>query len=293
MRILTFDIEDWFHMLDHSATRTEADWGHYEPRIAANVERILETLSRHEQRATFFCLGWVARRHPEVLQMISAQGHEIGSHSNSHQLVYEQTPRQFEADLRESVDALEQAAGQRVRAYRAPGFSIVSSCEWAFEKLAEAGIEIDCSVFPAPRAHGGLPGWSLKGPATLKTAAGSLKLFPMNVVRFFGRNLVFSGGGYFRLCPMRLLETLFARQDYIMTYFHPRDFDPDQPVLPGLSAARRFKSYVGLSSAMQKLERLLGQFSFEDLDSAERHIDWRAHPSFSLDQKTFAPVRTH
>ncbi len=139
MRILTFDIEDWFHILDHGPAREEKQWDHFESRLDANVERILETLSRHKQRATFFCLGWAARRHPWVVRRIAAHGHEIGSHSNSHRLIYEQTPREFESDLRRSVDVLEQVAGQKIRAYRAPGFSIVSGCEWAFEKLVEAG----------------------------------------------------------------------------------------------------------------------------------------------------------
>ncbi len=293
MRILTFDIEDWFHILDNASTRTETDWARYESRIGRNVERILEALHRHKRRATFFCLGWVARRHPEVVQMICEQGHELGSHSDMHQLVYEQTPQEFERDLRLSIDAVEQSAGQKVRMYRAPGFSIVSGCEWAFEALARARIEIDCSVFPAPRSHGGLPSWKVTGPAILETASGPLKLLPINVVRAFGRSLVFSGGGYFRLCPAPVLEGLFARHNYVMTYFHPRDFDPSQPALPGLSAIRRFKSCAGLKTALSKLERLLERFEFDDIASAERRIDWRTVPRFEPGKESLAPVQIY
>ena len=141
-------------------------------RIGRNVERILEALQRHKQRATFFCLGWVARRHPKVVQMICEHGHELGSHSDVHQLVYDQTPQEFQRDLRLSIDAIEQLAGQSVRMYRAPGFSIVPGCEWAFEMLAHAGIEIDCSVFPAPRSHGGLPSWNVAAQPFLRRLRG-------------------------------------------------------------------------------------------------------------------------
>jgi polysaccharide deacetylase family protein (PEP-CTERM system associated) len=231
-------------------------------------------LSRHEQKATFFCLGWVARRHPDVIRAICREGHQIGSHSDMHQLAHEQTPREFEEDLRRSIGDLEGASGQKVRHYRAPGFSITSTNVWAFEKLAEAGIEVDCSVFPATHAHGGLPHWRLRGPALLETGAGTLKLFPMNVLRLLGREIVFSGGGYFRFFPEPLLERMFDGSDYVMTYFHPRDFDPGQPMLWRLSPWRWFRTYVGISGAMAKLERLIARLEFTDLDTAERRIDW-------------------
>lgn len=292
--MLTFDIEDWFHILDNPATRVEADWDRYEPRIARNVERILECLARHRQRATFFCLGWVARRHPSVVRAICDAGHRIGTHSDMHQLAYEQEPTDFENDLRRSIDTLQQAAGQRVRHYRAPGFSITASNLWAFEKLVEAGIEVDCSVFPATRAHGGLPGFEATGPAILETASGPLKLFPLNIRRLFRRAIVFSGGGYFRLLPSALIETLFARSDYVMTYFHPRDFDPDQPILAGLSHGRRFRTYVGLGGAMAKLDRLIERFDFVDLEAAEAAVEWRTVKRLRLDvTRGILPAKEH
>ena len=278
MRILTFDIEDWFHILDHDQTRAEADWERYPSRVEANVERILEMLERHNQKATFFVLGWIARRHPGVVRMIGDRGHQFGTHSDTHQLVYEQSRQEFADDLRRSIDVLEQTCGRKIRFYRAPGFSIVAGCEWAFEALVRAGIEVDCSVFPAKRTHGGLPDWRIDGPAVLDTPAGPLKLLPMSVWRVLDQSVVFSGGGYFRLLPAVLLDRLFARQPYVMTYFHPRDFDPGQPVLAGLPMSRRFKSYVGLAGAMGKLERLVGSLDFMDIAAAEAGIDWSAVP---------------
>jgi peptidoglycan-N-acetylglucosamine deacetylase len=282
MRILTFDVEDWYHLLDNASTRTPTQWVAFEPRIERNIQRILEVLSRRGQKATFFCLGWIARRHPGVIKAINAERHEIATHSDLHQLVFEQRSSEMKEDVRRSIDTLEQLTGQKVRAYRAPGFSIKAESTWAFEVLAEARIEIDCSVFPAPRAHGGLPSWGIKQPVILKTLSGPLKLFPMSVGRALGLRVPYSGGGYFRLLPGLLVETLVARSDYVMTYFHPRDFDPDQPVPNGLSAVRRARTRVGLAGAMGKLERLIERFEFIDLRQAESEIDWSTALQFTL-----------
>jgi polysaccharide deacetylase family protein (PEP-CTERM system associated) len=282
MRILTFDVEDWYHLLDNASTRTPTQWAAFEPRIERNVERILEALSRRSQKATFFCLGWIARRHPDVIKAIHAKQHEIATHSDLHQLVFEQRAFDMKEDLRRSIDTLEQLTGQKVRAYRAPGFSIKTESTWAFEILVEAGIEIDCSVFPAPRAHGGLPGWHIERPAVLKTPSGPLKVFPMSMGRLLGLRIAYSGGGYFRLFPGSVVETLVARSDYVMTYFHPRDFDPDQPIPEGLSAARRVRTRIGLAGAMDKLERLIERFKFIDLQQAEADVDWSTALHFTL-----------
>jgi polysaccharide deacetylase family protein (PEP-CTERM system associated) len=282
MHVLTFDVEDWFHILDNASTRNEADWPRYESRIEGNVDRILACLARQDQKATFFCLGWVARHHPGVIKAICSAGHTLGSHSDMHQLAYEQAPGEFEQDLRRSLDALQQISGQRVRVFRAPGFSITFRNLWAFEVLRRASIEVDCSIFPAPRAHGGLPKAPIREPAILETRAGPLKLFPMSVLRRLGLSVAFSGGGYFRLMPAPLLNQLFRCSGYVMTYFHPRDFDPDQPLLRDLSLVRRFKSYVGLRGALKKLERLLGCIEFFDLEEAEARVNWASVKRFRI-----------
>ncbi len=274
MNILTFDIEDWFHILDNASTRDVGDWANYSSRFEPVVDRLLAILEERKLKATFFCLGWMAERHPHVIRQIHGLGHEIGTHSYAHQLVYEQTHGQFTDDFKRSLAALEEATGEKVRAYRAPGFSLTRENRWVFDKLVEHGIEVDCSVFPAGRAHGGFADFGADGPALVETSNGQIKEFPINVWEAFGLKLVFSGGGYFRLLPYSTIRALTRRSPYLMTYFHPRDFDPGQPLIPGLNAIRRFKSYYGLGSAEGKLKRLLDDFEFIDLRTAVSQVDW-------------------
>jgi polysaccharide deacetylase family protein (PEP-CTERM system associated) len=283
MHILSFDIEEWFHLLEHDAVRSEKSWGSFERKLPRMLERILKLLDETHAKATFFCLGWVAREYPGLIRDIDGAGHEIGSHSDLHTLIFEQTREEFREELRRSKQSLEDVAGKSVRAFRAPGFSLIPRCSWAFEVLVEEGFEIDCSIFPARRAHGGFPGFAATGPLRIQTAAGELREFPMNTARFVGQNLVFSGGGYFRLLPLPLLQALWRRSGYTMTYFHPRDFEPDQPYLPGLGPLRRFKSYYGLAGAESKLRTILKEFPFDTVAAAERRVDWEATPVVRLD----------
>lgn len=283
MRILTVDVEDWFHILDNDETRTESNWSQFPSRVEAETGRLLDLFDKHQQKATFFILGYIARNHPDLVREISVRGHEIATHSDMHQLVYDQSPKAFEEDLVASMEAIAAAGGGTPRAYRAPGFSITPEVPWAFDVLARNGIEVDCSVFPAPRSHGGLPGFPKAGPCLIETNSGAkLRAFPMSLGRIGPKSLVFSGGGYFRLTPGAMLDNLFARSDYVMTYFHPRDFDPDQPVAPGLSRRRRFKSYVGLAGAFAKLDRLLTTLDFVNLSVAEARVDWTLAPTISV-----------
>jgi peptidoglycan-N-acetylglucosamine deacetylase len=283
MNILTFDIEEWFHILDTGVSRDEAMWDSFEARIHANVDRILGALSRRKgQRATFFCLGWIAKKYPDIIRKIDGYGHEIGSHTSMHQLVYEQGPARFESDVKDSMRRIEDIIGKKVVLFRAPGFSIGKNTPWAFECLARLGIQIDCSVFPAAHGHGGFREFGRGEPTIITYQGMSLKEFPINLFSFLGKNLVFSGGGYFRLVPYPLLSMLFKRSSYAMTYFHPRDFDASQKVIEGLSMARRFKSYYGLQSAFSKFERLLEEFSFSDVSGAAATIDWSNAPIVKL-----------
>jgi peptidoglycan-N-acetylglucosamine deacetylase len=275
IKILSVDVEDWFHILDNSSTATEKDWANFPSRLEDGLMRILDAFDRHGQKATFFVLGWIARKHPNAVAEIVHRGHEIASHSDLHGLVYTQSPCVFKDDLVRSLDAIENATGHRPTAYRAPGFSITERSTWAFDILAQNGIEVDCSVFPASRNHGGLPTFPTGGPCILETSNGHvLRVFPINFVNVLGLRFIFSGGGYFRLAPVGLLKRWFAASDYLMTYFHPRDFDPDQPLVSGLSAVRRFKSYYGLRSALSKLEALLETTKFMQLREAVEKVAW-------------------
>ena len=274
MNILTFDVEDWFHILDNDSTKNEKQWLQFESRIEHNMDKIFALLEKHNQKATFFSIGWVARKYPKLLKKIDSLGYEIATHSDMHQLAYEFNRDQFRKDLDISVKSIEDITGKKVRAYRAPGFSLMKENKWVFEELVNHGIEIDCSVFPAKRAHGGFEEFGCSEPAYINVNGAKLKEFPINVYPVFGKKIIFSGGGYFRLLPYSLLKYFMNHSDYVMTYLHPRDFDPDQPMIKDLSMVRRFKSYVGLEAALNKLEKLITDFNFVDLYEADKMIEW-------------------
>lgn len=283
MHILTFDIEDWFHILDNPDTSDVAQWEKLPSRLESGVMRLLDFCDVAGIKATFFILGWVAKTAPEVVAEIARRGHEIACHSYRHQLVYTQTPDEFEHDLVTALDWIEAASGHRPTCYRAPGFSLIAECVWAFDILALHGIEIDCSIFPSPRAHGGLPAFPAGEPCVLETSSRqTLKIFPMSYGTFLGRRIIFSGGGYFRLLPYPALKFGFDKSHYVMTYFHPRDFDPEQPIVPGLGPVRRFKSYVGIARSLKKLEDLAARTKFISISTAIEQVDWSKVQTVSI-----------
>ena len=274
MNILTFDIEEWFHILDNESTKTESNWSNYESRIHQNMERIFDLLESTNTKASFFVLGWIADKYPEIVRAISKKGFEIGSHTTMHQLVYHQDKSQFQTDVERSIKSLEDVVGEKVKMFRAPGFSITENNKWAFEVLYELGIEIDSSVFPAKRAHGGFPNYGTSKPSILKYNGVKLKEFPISTKTILGKPVIYSGGGYFRVTPYYLVKKRTIEDDYIMSYFHPRDFDPSQPVIESLSLVKKFKSYTGLKNAEFKLKKWLTDFDFLDIKCADEMINW-------------------
>lgn len=282
MHILTFDIEEWFHLLDNPSTKTACQWENYEVRIHKNMERIFKLLDTNNTKASFFVLGWIAEKYPEVVKEISNRGYEIGSHTTFHQLVYEQSEQSFKTDIERSIKSLEDISGKKVKMFRAPGFSITEKNKWAFEILYELGIEMDSSVFPADRSHGGLPSYGAAVPSLLKYNGVQLKEFPINTHSILNRPMIFSGGGYFRFYPYKFINEWTQKSDYVMSYFHPRDFDPDQPIIKGLSIQRKFKSYVGLNRAYEKLQNWTTDFEFMDLEMANNQIDWKTVKTIQL-----------
>jgi polysaccharide deacetylase family protein (PEP-CTERM system associated) len=241
------------------------------PTLPSLVERytrwILEALRAANARATFFVLGWIAERYPHLVREIAADGHELGTHSYWHRKVYELEPREFLNDMRRSIDVIESAApGAKVRGFRAPSFSITPGTEWAFDVLHDLGLEYDASLFPAARGHGGYP-CPLKPHAFTHAPSGrAMPELPMSVMRFAGRSLPFSGGGYLRLLPLWLIrrgfDQLNAQGIPTVVYLHPRDFAPDCPRVP-MPLKRRFKCYVGLDSTKGKLQALLAMYAFK------------------------------
>lgn len=282
MKILTFDIEEWFHILDNAQTKSTSEWSKFDSRIRIGMDLIYDILEKTEKSATFFVVGWIAEKYPEIIREISDRGFEIGSHTHLHQLVYEQDKKTFYDDVEKSIKTLEDCSGKKVTSFRAPGFSITKNNRWAFEVLHELGIKKDSSVFPASRAHGGLPSYNLAIPSIIEYNGIKLKEFPINTHTILGKPFIFSGGGYFRLLPYKTIKNWTIQSNYVMTYFHPRDFDNDQPIVPGLSLQRRFKSYLGIKNCKPKLEKWLNSFDFMDLNHADESINWDKVPVIKL-----------
>ena len=282
MNILTFDIEEWFHLLDFDATRTEAEWGKYEVRIYDNVERLFRILEETDTKATFFIIGWVAKTYPDLIRKI-AEKYQIGSHTMTHQLVWQQSSEAFREDVSASIKLLEDITGKKVECFRAPGFSIRESEAWAYEILSDLGIKYDSSVFPAPASHGGMPSFGAAVPSIVEVGDVKMKEFPIPFHSVAGKHIVFNGGGYFRLMPYGIIRN-WSKQcgDYCLSYIHPRDLDAGQPMLEGLPATRKFKSYVGLKGAEKKLRKYLTDFRFTDIETAAGLVDWEKVPVVKL-----------
>ena len=274
MNILTIDVEEWFHLLDNDSTRSEIQWQKYEVRIYKNMERIFRILEDTNTQATFFIIGWIAKNYPDIVKDIAAK-YQIGSHTMNHQLVWQQSIKEFKEDVSSSVKLLEDISGKKVEAFRAPGFSIRESEAWAFEVLHDLGIRIDCSVFPSHHAHGGMPTYSVHGPSIICTGGIEIKEFPITYKEILGKHIIFSGGGYFRFFPYWLINKWSRESNgYLLSYIHPRDMDYEQPVIEELSLLRRLKSYCGLKNAEGKLRQWLTDFQFTDLATAENMVDW-------------------
>lgn len=272
MNILTFDIEDWYNCDFISG---DFEWDKWEYRVDKTLIPILDELDRRGQKGTFFCLGWLAEKHPDIIREIARRGHEVGCHTYQHELSTRFSPEQFVEDTMKAKKLIEDVIGKKIIYFRAPAFSITEKNSWAIDKLVEMGFECDCSVFPAHHDYGGMPNYGEARPALIKTKNGSvIKEFPINFHKVAEKNIVFSGGGFFRLFPYWLIKRWGKEADYMCTYFHPRDFDKDQPMVQGLPLMRRFKSYVGISRNFKKWNHLLDDFDFVTVGQAIEKIDW-------------------
>jgi polysaccharide deacetylase family protein (PEP-CTERM system associated) len=282
MRILTFDIEDWFHIIQKYPDDILNRWNNYEVRIHNGMDRIFKILDDNNIKATFFILGYIARKHPEIVKRIHELGYEVAVHSDMHKAAYRQNRLDYTNDLAKAIDSLESITGEKVLSYRAPGFSIKEHNVWAFEVLSELGIKYDASIFPARREHGGFDDFSESTPSIIEYNGIRIKEFPMSVNSVFGKKFAVTGGGYFRFFPYLFMKNMVQNEDYTMTYFHPRDFDFNQPVMDGLTLVRMFKSYYNLSRSYTKLKKLVSDFEFIDLREANSNIDWNTVPIVDL-----------
>jgi polysaccharide deacetylase family protein (PEP-CTERM system associated) len=259
----TVDVEDYYQVTSFEKDIPRSHWDRMKSRVVGSTHRLLHLMERHRVRGTFFILGWVADRHPQLVRDIADRGHEIGSHSYWHRLVYELTPEEFREDLCRSRDVLEEITGQRVTAYRAPTFSITEKSLWALDILAEEGFEIDSSIFPVYHDRYGVAG-APREIHTIETESGPLTEFPPTVIRCGRLNIPVGGGGYFRLYPFALTRAGLKRCNDrpFMFYTHPWEVDSEQPRLKVASRSSRFRHYVNLSTTEGKLERLFESFPF-------------------------------
>ncbi len=263
---MTVDVEDFFHVSAFESIIKPEQWKEYQPRVDANTRRLLDIFAKAGIKSTFFTLGWVAERYPELIKEIHAQGHEVASHGYAHRRASEQTREEFFADVKRSKDHLEDLLGEKITGYRAPSFSIGYNNEWAFEVLAELGFSYSSSTYPVKHDLYGTPDW----PRFAYKRAENIIEIPIPTLKMMGRQVPIGGGGYFRLYPYKLTQKLVARylkqekQPYSF-YFHPWEIDAGQPRLDNAPLKSRFRHYVNLAKTEAKLERLLQDFNWSTM----------------------------
>jgi polysaccharide deacetylase family protein (PEP-CTERM system associated) len=262
--LLSVDVEDYFQTEAFSSVAPRDTWESYSLRVVDNTKRLLDLFDAYDAKATFFVLGWVADRAPQIVREISARGHELACHSYWHRTIYSLTPDVFRQDTRDAVKAIEDAAGVRVSGYRAPTWSITRKSLWAINVLAEEGFEYDSSVYPVHHDLYGIPG-AMTAPYVWKT--GHRDLVEIPPATFSVGNMTFpaAGGGYLRIFPLSYsrmaIDQLAQRSQLPVVYLHPWEIDPEQPRLNGPWKSR-LRQYWGLDSFELKLTRLLASYRF-------------------------------
>lgn len=264
---LTIDVEDYFQVSALASHFPKDVWNTTPCRVERNVDRILEMLAQRSALGTFFTLGWIAERYPELVRRIAAEGHELASHGYAHERASDQSPEAFLADIKLAKVVLEDIAGCEVRGYRAPSFSVGLSNPWAHGCIEEAGYAYSSSVYPVKHDHYGVP----DAPRFPYLVGSSLVEIPITTIRRFGRNWPVGGGGYFRLLPYPVSAWGIRKVNQedrkpAIFYFHPWEIDPGQPVVHEASAKARFRHYVNLAQTEARLQRLLQDFSWGRMD---------------------------
>ena len=260
---LTFDVEEHFQVSAFWSDERRQQWDRYESRVGENTRRLAELLAKHGTKATFFILGWVAERHPDLVKSLVAQGHEIASHGYGHELVHSQSPELFRQDVRRSKNILEDLIGNPVAGYRAPSFSITSDDSWALTILVEEGYQYDSSIYERFDRAG--TSRRCAGRLEIITPVGSLWEVPPSTYKALGFQIPVAGGGYFRLFPYAVSRTLLQRLESqgatLVMYLHPWEIDPQQPRMEGpwLSQTRH---YMNLDRTENRLAALVADFRF-------------------------------
>jgi polysaccharide deacetylase family protein (PEP-CTERM system associated) len=265
---MSVDVEDYLHTWALSSVIKRDAWDRWPSRVEAATMNIIEMFERENVRATFFVLGWVAKRAPLLIREIVARGHELASHGYHHEKVHDLTPQAFFDDVRDTRLLLEDLSGADVKGFRAPSFSINKGCWWAYDQLKNAGYRYSSSLHPISHDHYGMPDAPLQ---PFHPADHDLIEIPVATIELAGRRVSCAGGGHFRLLPYHwsrwCLGRLAAEPSRIATfYFHPWEIDPAQPRIPGLPLKSRLRQYRGLSAMKDKLTRLLKDFGWDRVD---------------------------
>jgi len=263
---LTVDVEDYYQVQAFADVIRPAEWHRYPSRVEKNTYRLLDIFQRRGVRATFFILGWVAERCPELVRDIFQAGHEIGSHGYSHQRIDRGSEKIFREDIQRAKSILEEQLSIGIRCYRAPSYSITAKTLWALDVLADLGFDRDSSIFPVHHDTYGIPDAPRFPHFRVVRGGGRILEFPPSTLASFGVNLPVAGGGYFRLFPYRLTAWAIHRINEneaqpAMVYLHPWEIDPEQPRIAA-SWRSRFRHYQNLQSTEKKLLRLLDDFSW-------------------------------
>ncbi len=271
---LSFDVEEFFHVANLREHFARDDWDQVPSRLAVGMERILDCLERHGAHATFFWLGWVAERAPELVRRCIEGGHEVASHGYEHLFLDDLDPAALDRDLARTEQALIAAGAPRPLGFRASTFTLTRATWWALDVLVERGYEYDSSIHPIRHPTYGIPDFEPGISVVEAPGGGRIVEFPVSTYPALGRNLPVGGGGYFRLLPGGLvraaIRSLERRGRAASIYLHPWEFDPEQPRLPAVWH-KRFRHYVNLDRTLPRLERLLAEFRFGTLrDVLER-----------------------
>ncbi len=260
---LSIDLEEFFQIQALSGVISTQDWNSIPSGVEEGTGIILDLLQERAIKATFFCLGWVASRHKELIRKISSHGHEIACHGLMHRPITELSPMIFREYTAQARDILEDITGVKVLGYRAPTYSITSNTLWALNVLEDLGFKYDSSIFPIYHDNYGIPG-APRFPYRIETMR--LVEFPISTARVLGHNLPVSGGGYFRILPYIItcngLRSINKEGKPFIFYVHPWEFMPGTPRISGLSALSRFRTYTGLSKTLERFRRLIDDFDF-------------------------------
>lgn len=269
LNAFSVDVEDYFQVVAFENAIPRDAWDRLEPRVEGNTRRLLDLCARHGVTGTFFVLGWVAERWPQLVRDIQAAGHELGTHGQDHRRVTTLSPREFRADVRRSKRTIEDAAGVEVIGYRAPNYSIVRETMWAMDVLAEEGFRYDSSIFPIRHDRYGIPDFP-RFPRPIRGRCGetgsALHEFPISTVRLAGMNLPFIGGGYLRHFPLPFIRWGMERLNSVerrpaIVYIHPWEIDPEQPRQP-VRWRTRLRHYRNLHLTEERLASLFSDYSF-------------------------------